>query len=59
VKTSAATPGRRIFVDQRTVGQTPDTVVVPCGLRRIRVGSTGKTLTLEVPCGGRIEVSDR
>jgi serine/threonine-protein kinase len=59
MKTAAATPGRRIFVDQRTVGQTPDPIVVPCGVHQVRVGSHGKTLAVDVPCGGEISVSDR
>lgn len=59
VKTEGATPGRRIFVDQRTVGQTPEAVVVKCGVHRIRIGSAGKTTTVEVPCGGEVEVRDR
>jgi serine/threonine-protein kinase len=59
VKTSAATPGRRIFVDRLTVGQTPAPVLVRCGSHRVRVGSAGKTLTVDVPCGGEIDISDR
>jgi serine/threonine-protein kinase len=59
VKTEGATAGRRIFVDARTVGQTPEAVVVKCGLHRVRIGSAGKTLTVDVPCGGEVEVRDR
>ncbi len=59
VKTEGSTSGRRIFVDRRTVGQTPETVVVECGVRRIRIGSAGKTMSVDVPCGGEIEVRDR
>ncbi|AKV03769.1 hypothetical protein AKJ09_10432 [Labilithrix luteola] len=59
VKTDGATPGRRIFVDQRTVGQTPEAVSVRCGIHRIRIGSAGKTLAVDVPCGGEVSVSDR
>lgn len=59
VKTDGSTPGRRIFVDQRTVGQTPEAITVRCGLRRVRIGSAGKTLSVDVPCGGEVSVSDR
>ena len=59
VKTAGAVPGRRIFVDERTVGQTPEAVVVKCGSRAIKLGSTGSTQTIDVPCGGEITVGDR
>ena len=59
VKTTGAAPGRRIFVDERTVGQTPEAVVVKCGSRAIRLGSAGSTRTVDVPCGGEITVGDR
>ncbi len=59
VKTTGTTAGRRIFVDDRTVGQTPDSVVVKCGARRIRLGSAGSTQAIEVPCGGETTVADR
>jgi len=59
VITSAATPGRRIFVDQRTVGQTPEAVLVKCGLHRVRLGSAGKTVMIDVPCEGEVSVTDR
>jgi serine/threonine-protein kinase len=59
VKTAGAVPGRRIFVDEKTVGQTPDAVVVKCGSRTIKLGSTGSTQTVDVPCGSEITVSDR
>jgi serine/threonine-protein kinase len=59
VKTTGAAPGRRIFVDERTVGQTPDAVLVKCGTRAIKVGSSGSTRQVDVPCGGEITVGDR
>ena len=59
LSTSASTPGRRIFVDDRAVGETPAAVAVPCGLHRVRVGSRGKTMTVDVPCEGEVGVSDR
>jgi serine/threonine-protein kinase len=59
IKTAGASPGRRIFVDERTVGQTPDAVLVKCGTRAIKVGSSGFTRQVDVPCGGEITVGDR
>jgi hypothetical protein len=59
VRTTGAAPGRRIFVDERTVGQTPESVVVKCGSRAIKLGSAGSTQTVDVPCGGEITVGDR
>ena len=57
--TGDAPPGRRIFVDQRVVGQTPDPISVKCGQHVVRVGSTGKPLTVDVPCGGEVTVGQR
>jgi hypothetical protein len=59
VRTSGAAAGRRIFVDERTVGQTPQSVIVKCGSRAIKLGSAGSTQTVDVPCGGEITVGDR
>jgi serine/threonine-protein kinase len=59
LSSAGTAPGRRIFVDDRTVGETPNVVVLPCGSHRVRVGSRGTTMILDVPCGGEITVSDR
>jgi hypothetical protein len=59
LSTAGSAPGRRIFVDDRTVGETPNDVIVPCGSHRVRVGSRGTTSIVEVPCGGELNVSDR
>lgn len=59
VRTTGAVPGRRIFVDDRTVGQTPDAVVVKCGIRSIKLGSSGVARPIDVPCGSEITVTDR
>jgi hypothetical protein len=59
LSTSGAAPGRRIFVDDRTVGETPKAIVVPCGSHRVRVGSRGATAVIDVPCGGEINLGDR
>ena len=57
--TKGAIPHRRIFVDEKTVGQTPQSVTVKCGQRVVRLGSAGKRQTVDVPCGGEIVVSDK
>lgn len=59
VKTTGAPPGRRIFVDHRARGQTPDSVTVKCGRHSIRLGSTGRPQMVDVPCGGEVTVSSR
>jgi serine/threonine protein kinase len=59
VKTAGAVPGRRIFVDEKTVGQTPESVTVKCGSHMVRLGSSGKPQKIDVPCGGEITVSDK
>ncbi len=59
VRTAGAAPGRRIFVDDRVAGQTPEAVVVKCGVRTIRVGSSGVARSVDVPCGGEITAGDR
>ena len=59
VTTLGTAPGRRIFVDEKTVGQTPEAVVVKCGVRKIKLGSSGSTQSIDVPCGGEIAAGDR
>ncbi len=59
LKTAGAAPNRRIFVDERTLGQTPESVTVKCGTHTVRLGSAGHNQTVDVPCGGEITVGDR
>lgn len=59
ITTKGTVPHRRIFVDDKTVGQTPQSVTVKCGKRVVRLGSAGKRQTIDVPCGGEIAVSDK
>ncbi len=59
VKTTGAAPGRRIFVDEKTLGQTPESVTVKCGPHSVRLGSSGKPQTIDVPCGGDVTVGDK
>jgi hypothetical protein len=48
--------GHRIFVDGRVVGEGPRPYQVPCGARRVRVGSAGVERVVAVPCGGSVQV---
>ena len=59
LQTKGAHPGHRIFVDDRTMGQTPLTVLVKCGTVTVKLGSAGRDKKVEVPCGGSIAVDDR
>ena len=56
VKTDTAASGRRVFVDGHVAGQTPETVHVRCGVHTVRVGSSGKEQSVDVPCGGEVSV---
>ena len=46
----------RVFVDGRVVGNSPGTMVVDCGAHVVKIGHDGKEQSIEVPCGGRIEL---
>jgi len=59
VKTTGAAPGRRIFVDEKTLGQTPESVTVKCGQHSVRLGSAGRPQTIDVPCRGEVTVGDK
>jgi serine/threonine-protein kinase len=48
--------GHRVFVDGRVVGEGPRPYQVPCGARRVRVGSAGVECVTMVPCGGSVQV---
>jgi serine/threonine-protein kinase len=48
--------GHRIFVDGHVVGEGPRPYQVPCGARRVRVGSAGVERVVAVPCGGSVQV---
>jgi serine/threonine-protein kinase len=48
--------GHRIFVDGRVIGEGPRPYQVPCGARRVRVGSAGVERVVAVPCGGSVQI---
>jgi serine/threonine-protein kinase len=56
LNTTNAAPGHRIFVDGRTVGQTPQSVLVKCGRAAVKIGSAGHSRALDIPCGREIRV---
>jgi hypothetical protein len=48
--------GRRIFLDGRSLGEGPLKVPVACGRHDVRVGSSGKTQSVEIPCDDTLTV---
>ncbi|MBX3230468.1 MAG: serine/threonine protein kinase [Labilithrix sp.] len=59
LRTEGSNVGRRIFVDGRSVGQTPSSVTVKCGPHELRIGSSGVVKQMDLPCGGEVTVTDR
>lgn len=57
LSTEGAAAGRRVFVDDRVMGQTPASFTVPCGVHKVQVGSAGQPQSVTVPCGGRVVVA--
>lgn len=45
-----------IFVDDERVGLAPGPIDVACGARRVRIGESGSTRVIDVPCEGRVEL---
>jgi hypothetical protein len=43
-----------VYVDDHVVGESPGTFVVRCGWHKVRVGSQGSLMNLEIPCGGDV-----
>jgi PEGA domain len=56
LETASAQPGHRIFVDGRTMGQTPQSVLVKCGKTSVKIGSAGHLRAVDIPCGKAIDV---
>jgi hypothetical protein len=55
--TPAAARGHRVWVDGKVEALSSGvTLRVPCGTHVVRVGSTGESSTVEVPCGGSVVV---
>jgi hypothetical protein len=51
-----AAAGHRVFLDERVATESHGEVVVPCGAHKLRIGSAGKTTTVEVPCGSDLDL---
>ena len=45
---------RRVYVDGKLQGNGPNQLVVACGSREVKIGSSGQPKTLQVPCGGTV-----
>jgi hypothetical protein len=54
LNTSRARPEHRVFYDGRVIGQTPGAFDVKCGVHFVKVGSTGTTQPVTIPCGGEL-----
>lgn len=48
--------GRRVFVDGKMAGESPR-LEIACGTHRVRVGTAGRTRSVDVPCGGSVLVT--
>jgi hypothetical protein len=46
----------RVFLDGRTLGEGSGEYRVPCGKHAVRIGSKGDDSTIDVPCGGSIDL---
>jgi serine/threonine-protein kinase len=53
----ASAAGHRLIVDNRAVGEAASHVRIACGRHVIRVGTGGRKLNVDVPCGGSIAVT--
>jgi hypothetical protein len=54
--TSGAPGDRRIWVNDKLVGQTGGNVKAPCGLHAVKIGSGGTPHDVMIPCGGTVAV---
>jgi hypothetical protein len=56
IHAGASARGRRVYVDDRVIGEGEGDFTVPCGPHKARVGSKGINAEISVPCGGAIEI---
>jgi hypothetical protein len=49
--------GHRLIVDNRAVGEAASHVRIACGRHVIRIGTGGRKLNVDVPCGGSVAVN--
>ncbi len=52
--TAGAVGDRRIWVDDKVVGQTGGDVKAPCGMHKVKIGSGGTARDVMIPCGGSV-----
>jgi serine/threonine-protein kinase len=48
--------GHRIYFDGRVVGDGASPIRVACGRHTLRIGSAGRTQSVDVPCGEQLEL---
>jgi hypothetical protein len=48
--------GHRVFIDGQVAGQGGKDITWLCGSHRVKVGSAGKENTVDIPCGGTVEI---
>lgn len=52
----ARAAGHRLFIDDRVVGEGQGVLPVACGRHLVKIGSRGKSQSVDVPCGGDVDV---
>jgi hypothetical protein len=55
--TPSALWNHRVFIDGLTRGAGGDVIRVPCGRHSVRLGSSGRVQSVDVPCGGTVVVN--
>lgn len=48
--------GHRVFIDGQVAGQGGKDITWQCGPHRVKVGSAGRESSVDIPCGGTVEV---
>jgi hypothetical protein len=56
VKVKKSGWGHRVFIDGQVAGQGGKDITWQCGSHRAKVGSAGKESTIDIPCGGTVEI---
>ena len=56
VKVKKSGWGHRVFIDGSLAGQGGKDITWQCGSHRVKVGSAGKESTVDIPCGGSVEI---
>ena len=59
LRTLPSSPPHRVYVDGKLVGESGAVVSVACGAHAVRVGTRGKPVSVNVPCGGSAELATR